>query len=1683
MAKLTFRVSADWKEVQRLREEVARLKKELVGMDTSKFPAQAKELGKSIKEADSRIKELSQDATEAGMKIEKGFKKKIFDASAVVNDFSQKITKQRGVIHRLKSELDSIKDKYRFAVKSGDNTSNLEKQIARASAKLAEHKNILFDLTQKQAGARLAVKRLRDEYALFKNDAAGTSASVSGLGLNLSKSVAFLGGGAIIKGLAQQVVAVRGQFQQMETSIQTLLGSKEKADALFSKVKEYAKVSPLDLKSITSATQMMLGFNIEAEKTSKYIQAIGDISMGDAGRFHSLTLAFSQMSAAGKLMGQDLLQMINVGFNPLTIMAEKTGKSVAQLKEEMSKGAISAEMVQQAFIDATSAGGKFYKMSENASKTISGRLSMLQDAMDNMFNSIGESSEGAIGSAVSVATSLVENYEKVGKILAGLVATYGAYRTAVMLSTVATSGHTIAEVALTNVRVVARKAQMLLNASMLSNPYVLLATTIVGLVATVWSLHDSTSAATRAQNEYNKKKEETIEKETEHKRRIDELLSSARDESLATLTRQQSLDELRKEYPKIFEQYDTEKLKLQDILALKKQINEEDANRSVKARQKDYVDLQKEIGDQKRYLALVDNSEYRQNMSDDDMRIWKKYAGTAYVEVRDKMKKNVELLDRYQKDVLDDSLASYKTTLDGYTKERLEMELKAAEDALARGDKFNIGGVNVRKKALENVIDVLRGSIDGKSKEKTYGEDYRARKKEWEDAKKELEKIEKDKDKFTTKQREDAEKRMKAAKEAFEGLGGKTSETKTSKTPYDVASATARLKEEDARRLLDLSRRNQDVLIEIEQQEINTLNDGSEKTIRQRELNNRKEIQAIKRQKEEYISQLISNAKERHESEENIKANTIKGYKKKSFDASSVNTDTKEAARFDDLIAKTRARQDRDAYSSLVKDYQSYTDKRVEIEQKFNEDIEQLRAQRANAEASKDEEAMQMLGRSIAKATSDKGKALAEHDFKVLRESPDYSRAFDDLKTTSSETLRTLIAELERYKAQASSSLNPANLKVYTDAIRQMYDELDSRNPFNALARNMEELSKAESNLRQAKKTLEDVRNGIKIGNGISQDKATGKTKVSYLSEEEALKRVNASMDEYLRLFALADKSRKTAVEQVKQLGASLSQLGGTIGGIQGEILGFVGDFTSFIASSVDGIKTIGKTGSDAISAVEKASIILSIISSAIQIMKKLSDFIPDAHDQYKKIEEKERSIAKLTSAVNDYKRAVIEARHEDENWFSGDKLKGLEDSAELYNNAREAYEKKLSEKQAAYVDEGVKSWLGKDITNDFILEMMAKKRAGDGSARANLRIETRKKYNGFLGTGIGGHNQETANLEEWVRKNFGGAELFDKDNNINRKLVKEILDKFGDKLVGQTKDTLEELDKLQEQIDRHQEALRNYVVESYSPLIDDMTDGIIEWLDTGKDALDSFRDHAGETFRAIKRDLIRSLVTTAIFGTGEDSFQNKIAKLYGLKAKGEITKEEMSRKIAELTKELQDKTAKELPAIKELSDAVDNALSKVGIDVSEKDKLTQDSTKRGFETMTQEQAGELNGRFTTLVVLGEETKNLHTLTNDWLSKIYAKLPNKDLPDIGEQNKSIISSGRIGVQVVFPEDKLNNIVLEIGQLRASVMDMQRLHSETLIETREISDASSAIVRQGKEIASNTDIIKRNTSKL
>lgn len=1071
MAKLYFKVGSDWEEVVRLRNEIAKLKQELMSMDGTQSPAAFKALNAQLAASNQRLDELVTNAAKAGAEMETGFKRKIFDASQVVNGFTEKILAQKAVVKDIEADVKRLGDAYRIALKRNPLSANGKLEEYNAARKaLDEEKAALFGLTQQQAEARLSVKKLRDEYTLYKNDGRQVVETNEGIAISWKKALAVIGGAGVLKALGSEIIRVRGEFQSMQTAIETMVG-KDVAGQLIPQIKELAKISPLTMSDMVGAEKMMLGFNIQAEDTIKYLKAISDISMGESSKFNSLTLAFSQMSAAGKLMGQDLNQMINAGFNPLQIISEKTGKSIATLKDEMSKGAVSAEMVQQAFIDATSAGGKFYNMSENASKTINGQLSMMQDALDSVFNELGTKSESVIMDGIQMTTSLIQNYETVGKVLAGLVVTYGTYRTAVMLVTAAESKHTLVEIGLTNARLLARKAQLALNAAMLTNPYVALTVVIGGLATTMWAMSDSTTAAARAQKEYNGIKDAAFKKEQEHKLKIEELLTAARDESLATLTRQKSLEELRKEYPKIFEQYDIEKLKLENILKLKQKINEEDSRRSVQGRRDDYNALNQTIANQRRYLQLFDNPDLRKNMSDSDAEIWKMFSGNqSYVQVREQMEKNSELLKKYQKDMLDDNISAYKSNLKNYSKEKLEAELKLAQSSASKRNGFVVNGMMVKGGDLESVISSINGALAKKKSPTTYKQDYEKAKKDWDDAKKKLSEVEKDKSKFTSKQYEEAKKRVETTEKAYKNLGGITG---SSLTKQDNQTEKLRKQTDKYNALLDKQsleqqRSAEDLQMEVDEARIKAMDEGSAKTIAEMELNFEKEMQAIDRQKEDALRKKIEDARTAWDANPKNKG--------KSFDATDIKLSDDEQNYYDELY-KIAIISNEKIYKDLAERYLSYADERLAIEKKFNDDISILQEARKKAEAKGDASEIAQIDRSVEKRTEVKNEDIFKLDAEQFKKNMNWEQVFGNLDKVSTDTLKKLKVNLKDF-ISSQKDLSPENLKELVDAIERIDDKVSERNPFEAMSVSFKSLKDATDAQREAQeaynKTLKE---------------------------------------------------------------------------------------------------------------------------------------------------------------------------------------------------------------------------------------------------------------------------------------------------------------------------------------------------------------------------------------------------------------------------------------------------------------------------------------------------------------------------------------------------------------------------------------------------------------------------------
>jgi tape measure domain-containing protein len=759
----------------------------------------------------------------------------------------------------------------------------------------------------------------------------------------------------------------------------------------------------------------------------------------------------------------------------------------------------------------------------------------------------------------------------------------------------------------------------------------------------------------------------------------------------------------------------------------------------------------------------------------------------------------------------------------------------------------------------------------------------------------------------------------------------------------------------------ELALEQEKAALEAEQKMLDLEKDGFNRRMKQNELNYRKELQAIKEFESKKIEEQQKAARDAYVAEKG----SDRGFDFSAFDLSGL----PEGLRPEDIAGQVKAMRDaandvlkssdENVLNSLLEQYRNYAEQRAAIEKKFNGDIAALRKEREDAEKEGNTAMVNQLTSAIAQATKNKGKELISFDFNLLQESPDYVRAFENLKNTSTETLNELLSQLETAKEHASSVLDPSELREYTSAIQSIIDELTSRNPFKALAVSQKELTASTKVLAAARKALSAAQKG---------------------GDPEALARAQGvyrkALDDTAKANNRAQDAQKEVNEQMETLYESLRGIGNVIGGQAGEIINLIADIGGFVTTTVSGVKTVATAGATALATLEKASAILAIIQIAIQIIGKLNELVADEHEEYEKFAAKLAEVNKLRDAVGEYEAAVIKAGQAEENWFAADDIKSLHDAYDYNTKALDNYRKKLNETQAAYKDEERNGWLEKwfkgggmagsahilsgDLIGAAVLGYFGTRTDYDKElkkAKDNLRIETRARDKGFWGTGIGGHSQQTKDLAEWAREQ-GLGELFDEDGMINIELSRMILDEYNDKLMGETAATLEALVDLKEQYNEYLEQLHEYVSSLYAPLVDNMIDSLWDWFDEGKDALDSFKDYASDTFRDIVSDMLRTIMLRDIVG----HFQDDITELYKQHAEGKLTVEELMRRVAEVTSGLVNDYKSQLPALQGVLDTVAKGLDMAGIDLKQTEEDARQGAKGLAASMTQDQATEMNG-------------------------------------------------------------------------------------------------------------------------
>lgn len=321
---------------------------------------------------------------------------------------------------------------------------------------------------------------------------------------NIQNSMNIAIGGWSIGKFVNQMMQVRGQFQQTEMAFKTMLQSEEKADALMKQLIRTAAITPFGVEDVTEGAKQLLAFNVAAEDVNKTLIELGDVAAGMGMNLKDLVMLYGTTIAKGKMDTMDLYQFLNRGIPIADEIAKVMGLDVTNAIEEVQKqikaGKVTSDIFIQAMQSMTAEGSKFGGLMEAQSKAITGQISNIEDAIEQMFNDLGKSQEGVINTGLGVVSTLVENWETVGKVLMTVVAAYGAYKAAVIVLTAIEKtriaiGTAQAFLSLTKEVTSAKDAMLLFNMATSANPLGLLLGTLAAAATLFIAFGDSAKDA------------------------------------------------------------------------------------------------------------------------------------------------------------------------------------------------------------------------------------------------------------------------------------------------------------------------------------------------------------------------------------------------------------------------------------------------------------------------------------------------------------------------------------------------------------------------------------------------------------------------------------------------------------------------------------------------------------------------------------------------------------------------------------------------------------------------------------------------------------------------------------------------------------------------------------------------------------------------------------------------------------------------------------------------------------------------------------------------------------------------------------------------------------------------------------------------------------------------------------
>lgn len=1361
----------------------------------------------------------------------------------------------------------------------------------------------------------------------------------SGLGIEdlfnrMTRAAAAFGAGFTAKELISNIAKVRGEFQQLEVAFKTMLGSEDKANALMQQLVKTAATTPFDLQGVANGAKQLLAYGENVENVNDDLIRLGNIAAGLSQPLGDIVYLYGTTMTQGRLYTQDLNQFTGRGIPMIRELAKVFGVAEGEVKSLVEAGKVGFPEVQKVIQNLTNEGGMFYNLMQEQSKTITGQISNIEDAISTMFNEIGKANEGIINDALSGVSYLVENYEKVGRILIEIVGTYGAYRTALMvtnaLQALQASGITALtakETAHYGWLVLTKKAQDALNLSMLKNPYVLAAAAIAGLAYGIYKLATAESETEKAIRETNNALEAQKSHYDDLKNKAGELSNILSNESKSIEERFIAYRQLQRLMPEVFQNMDWETAKRKTNAELiKLETDEMLRQQRIGLKTKVVMSQQKVQGLENSIIRTTNRGGYTGALKEDLT------AAKKELEIYTKALEDFEKADEQAKNEAEKPVI--------FNKKYWEDQKKEAEDAL-----------NSIASSQKKMLDA--GKFEGidASVIKSY--------------------------KDNTKKLKEAEKELKVYD--------------SSSKRESAADKQKKEQQKTAEELLSLRRQNQ-------QAEINLMKEGTEKKLKQIDLDYQKELDAIKKQEKD----LSERQGGKLTSEQSIE-----------ISARYTNAENKRDKAIAD-VTKEQLKAEQQALNDYLKEYGTFQQQKFAIAQEYAEKIKKVQEESGANSA------------QVKLLEKQRDVAIQNKETEAIKANIDWVTVFGEFGSMFNDMIKPALEEAKKYvQTDKFKSSDQDSQKALIDAINQMEQSLGGAGGLNfkKLGQDIKAYQLAEQNRLAAieeetmahdklAKAQDDYTKALKSGTEEEKKAAQNAFEIAQQNANAASMNVQAQtsaaneMQQSLTNTATALKAnmenvtsglQKLSSGGIKNAYEGLLQIGKGAGGamkkfadkldkvpIVGWIISiidvfkdglsnFVGTLLDSVFNAVSGILsdvlsgdlfvTLGKSIRDGVSNIFNAisfggfdSLINKISGSNAKEVQEAIDRLTDRNETL------EKSIDRLTDVMDK---------------SAGSKSISAYEQAYKYQKEQIDNTLKIAREQARYSNSH-HSWQYYMKWND-----------------EQLRWVRENVDKNFSGT-----NSLWGLTPEQMRELLSNADIYEQIKSSGK-------GGYGERVMEKLEAYADQAGKLDELTEKINESLMQI---SFDGLRDNFLESL---MDMDKDAKSFSEDFSEYMQRALLNFSMGEL-----FDDELREWYNGIAKLMKENG-GKLTKQQLEDARKEYDAMVQD-AINERDKIAEITGYTGSSSS------------SQEASKKVSASVTQDSIDELSGRFTALQIAGEEIKNQmiavmvgvnsligissagnetlsnilnqHVITNSYLEDItkYTKLLNDIRADISE---------------------------------------------------------------------------------